>query len=99
MTGLKPNWDNHNAKTCPIINYFADRQNTEIILRKQEKIIEETCCYCKKCENCIKLKTYRDKFKQKGFWTFNKHGRAWDVYDRDWSIRNRVFLLEPLIKK
>ena len=36
MVGLAPNWEDLDAATCIIINYFADRQNTEIILRKQE---------------------------------------------------------------
>ena len=35
--GLRPNWDEHDAATCPIINYFADRHNTELVITKQEK--------------------------------------------------------------
>ena len=37
LIGLRPNWDEHDAATCPIINYFADRQNTALIITKQEK--------------------------------------------------------------
>ena len=37
--GLRPNWDEHNAAKCPIINYFADRNNTALILTKQENEI------------------------------------------------------------
>ena len=33
---LAQNWEDHDAKTNPIINYFADRKNTEIVLQKQE---------------------------------------------------------------
>ena len=47
MVGLAPNWEDHDAATCIIVNYFADRQDTEIILRKQENLIADTCCYCK----------------------------------------------------
>ena len=36
LIGLRPNWDEHNAAMCPIINYFADRQNTALIITKQE---------------------------------------------------------------
>ena len=63
MLGLAPNWEDHDAATCITINYFADRQNTEIIL-KQENLIAETCCYCKESKNCSKLKTYRKKLKK-----------------------------------
>ena len=65
MVGLAPNWEDHDAATCIRINYFADRQNTEIVLRKQENLIAETCCYCKECRNCTKLKTYREELKKK----------------------------------
>ena len=34
---LAPNWEDHDIETNPIINYFADRQNTELILRKIEQ--------------------------------------------------------------
>ena len=67
MIGLRPNWEDHEAATCSIINYFADKQHTEIILRKQENLITETCCYCKECKNCSKLKTYRKVIKKKAF--------------------------------
>ena len=89
MKGLRPNWSDHDAATCPIINYFADRQNKEITLTKQENLITETCSYCKERKNCFKLKAYRGKFKKKGFWTFNKNVRIWNVFDPDWSIKNR----------
>ena len=39
--GLRPNWDEHDAATCPIINYFADRHNTELVITKQEKKKQE----------------------------------------------------------
>ena len=38
-TGLRPNWDEHDAATCSIINYFADRNNAALILVKQENEI------------------------------------------------------------
>ena len=31
---LASNWEDHDAKTNPIINYFADRQHTELTLKK-----------------------------------------------------------------
>ena len=37
---LAPNWEDHYIETNPIINYFADRQHTELILRKIEQKIK-----------------------------------------------------------
>ena len=57
---LAPNWEDHDASANPIINYFAGRKQTEIILKKQEYSIAETCKYCKVCQNCKKVNIYRD---------------------------------------
>ena len=54
-TGLRPNWHEHDATTCPIINYFAGRNNTALILTKQENKIGNTCYFCNICKNCEKL--------------------------------------------
>ena len=48
---LAPNWAGHDMETNTIVNYFADRQHTELSLRKIEKKIETCCFYCKECEN------------------------------------------------
>ena len=93
---LALNWEDHDEKTNPIINCFADRDHTEIILKQQEYLIAETCKYCKECQNCKKLNRYRDEFKKKGFWTFNKNVKHWNVYDPDWSYRNELFSLKPV---
>ena len=94
--GLRPNWDDHDKTTCPAINYFSDRENTELILLRQEIEIESGCCYCHKCEKFKKLNEYLAEFKNKGFWTFNKHVKAWNVFDPDWSIQNKFFSMQPL---
>ena len=39
---LAPNWEDHDLETNPIINYFADRQHTELILKKVENEIKKT---------------------------------------------------------
>ena len=36
-TGLRLNWDKHNAAKCTIINYFADGNNTALIFSKTRK--------------------------------------------------------------
>ena len=64
---LAPNWEDHDAATNPIINYFAGRHHTEIILKQQEYFMAETCSYCNECKNCTKLKTYREELKKKRF--------------------------------
>ena len=94
-TGLRPNLDEHDPAKCPIINYFADRNNTELILLKQENEIEKNCFYCNTCKKCKKLKEYEAEFKKMVFWTFNKNIRAWNAFDPDWSIENRVFSMKP----
>ena len=93
---LAPNWEDHNTETNPIINYFADRQHTEIILKKFEMTIIKTCFYCRDCENCTKLSNYRKVFNAQGFWTFNKHIRCWNVFNPEWSYKNRIFELYPI---
>ena len=47
---LAPKWEDHDIETNPIINYFADRQHTELILRKIEQKIKTYCFYCNECE-------------------------------------------------
>ena len=70
-TGLLQNWDERDAAKCPIVNYFSDRENTELILLKQENEIEKNCFYCKACKKCKKLQKYKADFKKMVFWTFN----------------------------
>ena len=96
-TGLTPNWDEHDAATYPIINYFADRNNTALILVKQENEIGKNCYFCNLCKNCKRLKECRAEFKRVGFWTFNKHVRVWNVFDPEWSNKNRVFSMKVVV--
>ena len=94
---LAPNWENHAASTNSIINYFADRQHTEKILKDiAKKINTKSCFYCKVCKNCRKLKTYRDEFDKQGFWSFNKEIKYWNGLDPDWCKRNEIFKLLPI---
>ena len=77
-------------------NYFADRQHTEQLLRNIEKMIKKRCFYCTACNLCKKFTTYKLEFKQRGFWTFHKDVKYWDVYDPDWSTKNTFFRLKPI---
>ena len=96
-TGLTPNWDEHDVATYPIINYFADRNNTALILVKQENEIGKNCYFCNLCKNCKRLKECRAEFTRVGFWTFNKHVRVWNVFDPEWSNKNRVFSMKVVV--
>ena len=82
------------AAINPIMNYFADRQHTEKVLKDIENTeIKSKCFYCKRSKNCQKFETYRNEFVKKGFWLFNKEIKYWNVYDPDWSFGNMVFKL------
>ena len=96
-TGFRPNWDEHDAATCSIINYFADRNNTALILTKQKEKIGKTCYFCNTCKNCNRLKKCTAEFKKMGFWTFNKSVTIWNVFDPEWSIKNRVFSMKVVV--
>ena len=93
---LASNWEDHDAKTNPIIKYFADRQHTELTLKKIEMKIIKTSFYCKNCKNCTKLFNYKNVFKEQGFWAFNKHIRCWNVFHPEWSYKNRIFEPFPI---
>ena len=92
---LAPNWEDHNLETNPIVNFFADRRHTELILKKIESKIKKNCFYCKICGDCNKLEEFRKVFKQHGFWTFNKKIKCWNVFDTGWCKKNRVLELIP----
>ena len=90
---LAPNWEDYDLETCPIINYFADRNHTELVLKKVEEKIKKMCFYCQEYKNC---KTFMEKFylkvfKQNGFWTFHKNIRVWNVYDPQWC-KKKLYL-------
>ena len=94
---LAAHWgENDDASTNSIISYFADRQHTEKILRNIEKTINKRCFYCQEGLNCRKFKTYKGEFAKKGFWSFNRERKYWNVYDPDWSYKNTVFEILPI---
>ena len=46
---LAPNWEDHDLETNPIINYFADRQHAELILKKVENKIKKKTVSTARC--------------------------------------------------
>ena len=91
---LAPNWKDHDLGTCPTINYFADINHTELVLKKAEEKILKRCFYCQECKHCKTFKEYLKVFKQNGFWTFNKNIKVWNVYDPQWCKKNLHLKLE-----
>ena len=71
--GLRPNWDEHNAATCPIINYFADRHNTELVITKQEKKYERPATFAICAKTVTDLKNAEPNFKK---WDFGHLTKA-----------------------
>ena len=67
LIGLRPNWDEHDAATCPIINYFADRQNTALIITKQEKKKKSPATFAECAKTVTDLKNAEQSFKK---WDF-----------------------------
>ena len=93
---LAPNWEDDDAEKNLIVNYFAERQHTELVIKKIEMKIIKTCFYCRTCENSIKFSNYKKIFNGQGFWTFNKHIRCWNVFDPEWSYKNKILELFPI---
>ena len=91
---LAPNWQDHDLETNPIINHFADRNNTELILKKVEDKIKKQCFYCRECKNCKRFNKYLKVFKKNSFWTFNKNVKVWNVYNPLWCKKYLYLKLE-----
>ena len=88
-------WVNHNKDICQIKNYYADRNDAELILFRQEMQIEDSCEFCLTCDKCKKYLKYSKEYKNKGFWTHNEKVRVWEIFDQDWSYKNEVFEIKP----
>ena len=87
---LAPNWEDDDAEKNLIVNYFAERQHTELVIKKIEMKIIKTCFYCRTCENSIKFSNYKKIFNGQGFWTFNKHIRCWNVLIQNGLTRTKT---------
>ena len=73
LIGLRPNWDEHDAATCPIINYFADRQNTALIITKQEKKKKSPATFAECAKTVTDLKNAEQNLKK---WDFGHLTKA-----------------------
>ena len=86
----------HDKNKNLIVNYFADRQQADYIIKRIEMKVIKKCWYCKECENCAQLSNYKKIFNNQGFWTFNKYIRTWNIFDPEWSYKNTKFDIYPL---
>ena len=93
-TGLRPNWDEHHAEKCSTINYFSDRENTELILLRQEIQIENSCINCGECEKCKNSKNTETNLEK---WVFghstNTLGHG--TFSIQTGQQKTVFLMKP----
>ena len=70
------------------VNYFARRELVKKVLADAETDVRKVCWYCKDCKKCERFYSIRSEFKKKGFSTFNKGIKYWDVRDhRQFEIR------------
>ena len=79
------------------INYFARRELVKKVLKYAEINVRKVCWYCKDFKKCDRFCSIRSAFKKKGFSTFNKGIKYWDVRDHEQfeirPIRDRRFRL------
>ena len=93
---VAPNWwVNHNKDICHIKNYYADREDAELILLRQEIQIGNSCEYCLTSDKCKKYLQCSKEYKKNGFWTHNEKVKIWEIFDTDWSYKNDIFRIEP----
>ena len=84
------------ARMIDVINYFDCRQSVKNLLNYEERHIIKRCYYCKKCKKCERFYAIKTEFEKRGFWTFNKNIRHWDVRDPKYNERNRKFEIIPI---
>ena len=65
------------------VNYFARRELVKKLLTDAEIDVKKICWYCKDCKKCERFYSIRSEFKKKGFSTFNKGIKYWDVRDHE----------------
>ena len=65
------------------VNYFVRRELVKKLLTDAEIDVKKVCWYCKDCKKCERFNSIRSEFKKKGFSTFNKGIKYWDVRDHE----------------
>ena len=60
------NWEDRDAKTNPIIDYFGDRQNTELILRKVKKGNRNELFFLQNVQKLSKVRKQKKNLQENG---------------------------------
>ena len=70
------------------VNYFTRWEFVKKLLTDAEIDVKKVCWYRKDCKKCERFYSIRSEFKKKGFLTFNKSIKYWDVRDhKQFEIR------------
>ena len=65
------------------VNYFARWERVKKLLADAEIDVRKVFWYCKYCKKCERFYSIRSEFKKKGFSTFNKGNKYWNVTDHE----------------
>ena len=63
------------------VNCFARRELVIKLLTDAEIDVKKVCWCCKDCKKCERFCSIKSELKKKGFSTFNKGIKYWDVRD------------------
>ena len=70
------------------VNYFTRWEFVKKLLTDAEIDVKKVCWYRKDYKKCERFYSIRSEFKKKGFLTFNKSIKYWDVRDhKQFEIR------------
>ena len=70
------------------VSYFTRQEFAKKLLTDAEIDVKKVCWYRKDCRKCERFYSIRSQFKKKGFLTFNKGIKYWDVRDhKQFEIR------------
>ena len=69
------------------------RKSLKLILIHAEDDVMKSCFYCKMCEKCDKFYKIMNECKTKGFLSFNKEVKCWEVIVRG---KNKHFKIKPV---
>ena len=84
------------ARMMDVINYFDSRHSVRNLLSYEEIDVIKLCRYCKNCEKCERFYSIKSEFRKKGFWTFNKGMKYWDLRDPKFNERNKKIEIIPI---
>ena len=72
---------------------FMSRKSLKLIWMYAEDDVMERCSYCRKCKKCNEFYETMNECKTKGFLSFNKEVKNWEVIYR--VKINKLFKIKP----